>query len=228
MKILAVIPARGGSKRLPGKNTKLLGKKPLIQWSIETVLGIPEICEVLVSTDSLEIAEIARNAGANVPWLRPDHLATDEASSVEVAMHALDWYESQIQPVDGLLLIQPTSPFRTKTTIEHSLDRFEKNGNTPVISVSRSSEHPMWSLKEEGSFLVPFMENHGLTSRSQDLPTTYFVNGLIYLISPSDIRNRASFFQGKFTPIIVESVKESLDIDTEWDFKLAQYWLEND
>lgn len=228
MKILAVIPARGGSKRLPGKNTKLLGKKPLIQWSIETVLGIPEICEVLVSTDSLEIAEIARKAGANVPWLRPDHLATDEASSVEVAMHALDWYESQIQPVDGLLLIQPTSPFRTKTTVEISLDRFEKNGNTPVISVSRSSEHPMWSLKEEGRFLVPFMENHGLTSRSQDLPTTYVMNGLIYLISPSDIRNRGSFTQGKFTPIIVESVKESLDIDTEWDFKLAQFWVEND
>jgi CMP-N-acetylneuraminic acid synthetase len=90
MRILAVIPARGGSKRLPKKNIKPLGGKPLINWSIEAIRGISEICEVLVSTDDSEIASIAKQAGASVPWLRPSHLSTDTASSVDVALHALD------------------------------------------------------------------------------------------------------------------------------------------
>jgi CMP-N-acetylneuraminic acid synthetase len=91
MRILVLIPARGGSKRLPGKNIKLLGGKPLINWSIESILGISAVCDILVSTDDSEIAEIARQAGASVPWLRPANLSTDTASTVDVALHTLDW-----------------------------------------------------------------------------------------------------------------------------------------
>ena len=95
MRILALIPARGGSKRLPGKNMRQLGGKPLLTWSIDVVKDAPEICDILVSTDDDKIAEIARNANALVPWLRPADLARDKSSSEAVALHALDWYEKE-------------------------------------------------------------------------------------------------------------------------------------
>ena len=102
MKILALIAARGGSKRLPGKNIRLLGGKPLIVWSIDVARDIPEICDILVSTDSPAISEICKDAGIVVPWLRPVKLATDKASSVDVALHALEWYEAEKGEIDGL------------------------------------------------------------------------------------------------------------------------------
>ena len=117
MNLLAIIPARGGSKRLPRKNIRPLGGKPLIEWSIDICSGNKSICDILVSTDDVEIQEIAKNSGALVPWLRPNHLSTDETSSIEVALHALDWYEDKNGSVDGVILLQPTSPFRNKDTI---------------------------------------------------------------------------------------------------------------
>ncbi len=121
MKILALIPARGESKRLKNKNILDLGGKPLVNWSIEQAVAIENIVDVLVSTDSEKIAKVSKKAGAIVPWLRPKNLATDNASSVDVAIHAVDWYESQVCTIDGLLLLQPTSPFRSKATIEKQL-----------------------------------------------------------------------------------------------------------
>ena len=132
MKILALVTARGGSVRLPGKNIRLLGGKPLIYWSIETAQGIPEIIEILVSTDDESIAEASRETGALVPWLRPRELATNEASSVDVALHALNWYEAERTVVDGLLLLQPTSPFRSRNTVLNGISLFEKIGNKPI------------------------------------------------------------------------------------------------
>ena len=102
MRILAVIPARGGSKRAPGKNVRKLGNKPLINWTIDCALNTPELSAIVVSTDDPQIAEIAQSAGATVPWLRPIKLATDEANSVDVAIHALDWYEAENGKVDGI------------------------------------------------------------------------------------------------------------------------------
>ena len=116
MKILALIPARGGSKRLPRKNVLPLGGKPLIVWSIDVAKDIPEICDILVSTDDSEIAEISKKAGALVPWLRPADLATDDSSSIDVVLHALNWYEREKQTIHGILLLQPTSPFRSQAT----------------------------------------------------------------------------------------------------------------
>ena len=124
MKILALIPARGGSERLPDKNTRLLGDKPLIVWSIEIIKDIPEICDILVSTDDIDISKISKESGALLPWLRPAELATDTASSVDTALHALDWYEAEKGAVDGLLLLQPTSPFRSRDTIYKGIKLF--------------------------------------------------------------------------------------------------------
>jgi len=221
MKILALITARGGSKRLPGKNIRVLGEKPLIVWSIDVAKDIPEICDILVSTDDTAIASVCKAAGALVPWLRPAELATDTVSSVDVAIHALDWYEAENGEVDGILLLQPTSPFRTKITVHRGIELFGKNGQHSVLGVSPSHAHPMWALKIEGDHLVPFVQEHGLGTRSQDLPPAYVVNGSFYLISPAELRVSRAFVGAKAQPLLIESPKEALDIDTEWDWTVA-------
>jgi CMP-N-acetylneuraminic acid synthetase len=222
MKILALITARGGSKRLPGKNIRALGGKPLIAWSIDVARGIPEICDILVTTDDPAIATVCSDAGAYVPWLRPSGLATDTASSVDVALHALDWYEAEKGAVDGLLLLQPTSPFRTRKTVRKGIEMFSEHNQQPVMGVSPTHAHPMWTLKMEGEYLVPFMQEHGFGTRSQDLPPALVVNGSFYLISPAELRERRSFVGAKTVPLLIESPQEALDIDTEWDWTIAE------
>lgn len=225
MRILALIPARGGSKRLPGKNIKLLGGKPLINWTIDAAQGIPEICEILVSTDAPEIALVAKEAGANVPWLRPEFLSTDQATSVDVALHALAWYEAENGVVDGLLLLQPTSPFRTQATIKRGIELFKSYGNRPVVGVSPVQDHPMWTFKMRDGYLVPFLEDNGFGIRSQDLEPAFVANGGFYLISPEEIRKSKSFISLESIPLLVNSSEETLDIDTESEFKFAEYFL---
>lgn len=225
MRILALIPARGGSKRLPGKNVKRLGGMPLIVWSINAAKNIPEICDIIVSTDDLTIANVCKEVKAYVPWLRPTALATDSATSVDVALHALDWYENERGKVDGLLLLQPTSPFRTKLTIQRGIELFSKYGFQSVLGVSPSHSHPMWTLKLDGCYLVPFIQEDGLNTRSQDLTPAYVANGGFYLISPAELRVSHSFIASKTIPLIIESPQEGLDIDSEWDFKIAEFIL---
>lgn len=227
MRILALITARGGSKRLPGKNIRLLGGKPLIVWSIDVAKKIPEVCDILVSTDDPDIAKICSAAGAYVPWLRPSELATDEANSVDVAVHALDWYEAEKGQVDGLLLLQPTSPFRTQVTLRRGIELFNNSGYKSILGVSPTHMHPMWTLKMEGNYLVPFMQDHGMGRRSQDLPPAYLVNGSFYLIAPSELRISRSFFGDRTKPLLIDSPKEAIDIDTEWDFKMASKMIDD-
>lgn len=225
MKILALIPARGGSKRLPGKNTRLLGGKPLIVWSIDIIKDIPEICDTLISTDDIDISEVCQESGVLLPWLRPAELATDTASSVDAAIHALDWYETEKGAVDGLLLLQPTSPFRSRDTICKGIQLFLKYGLETVLGVSPTHAHPMWAMKMEGDYLVPLMQENGLGVRSQELPAAYAVNGSFYMISPAKLRADRSFVGEKSIPLFIESPQEALDIDTLWDFKLAESML---
>lgn len=221
MRILALITARGGSKRLPGKNVRVLGGKPMIVWSIDVVKDIPEICDILVSTDDPTIASICTKAGAFVPWIRPAELATDTASSVDVALHALDWYEAEKGAVDGLLLLQPTSPFRTKETVRKGINLFVKNSQQPVLAVSLTHTHPMWTFRIENHYLKPFMVGHKFDVRSQDLPPAYVVNGNLYLVPPSILRSERSFIGPHALPLLIESPKEALDIDVEWDWSMA-------
>ena len=227
MKILALVIARGGSVRLPGKNLRQLGGKPLINWSIQIAQGIPEISEILVSTDDESIADVSRKAGALVPWLRPQELATNEASSVDVALHALNWYETEKSAVDGLLLLQPTSPFRSRNTVLNGISLFEKIGMLPVVGVSPTNAHPMWSFKIEHGELLSFVDNVGIQKRSQDLPPAYVVNGSFYLISPDDLRRNKSFFGARTIPLISDSEQEALDIDSEMDFTFAEFIYKN-
>jgi len=203
----------------------MLGGKPLIVWSIDVAKNISEICDILVSTDNADIASICIDAGALVPWLRPAELAMDTSSSVDVALHALDEYEAARGKVDGLLLLQPTSPFRTKESILKAIDLFNKNGMLPVLGVSPTHTHPMWMMKVEDGYLAPYIQGSGLNTRSQDLPPVYVVNGSIYLISPDELRTSRTFVGEKTIPLIIEMDDEIVDIDTEHDFAIAEALL---
>jgi CMP-N,N'-diacetyllegionaminic acid synthase len=221
MRILALITARGGSKRIPGKNIRPLGGKPLIVWSIDVAKNIAEIADILVSTDDKIISDVAKNAGAIIPWLRPLELATDTASSIDVCLHALEWYEKENGKVDGLMLLQPTSPFRSRESVLQGIDLF-RNKLRPVIGVSVVKSHPMWCFKIDKGMMRPFMKSEELHMRHQDLPPAYTVNGAFYLVSPEYLREHRSFYKGDMMPLIIDAPEENMDIDTEWDWKLAE------
>jgi CMP-N,N'-diacetyllegionaminic acid synthase len=225
VRILALVPARGGSKRLPGKNLRVLAGRPLVAWSIQVAQGIHEVCDILVSTDSTAIADVARGVGALVPWLRPESLASDEATSVDVCRHAVDWYESTRGPLDGVLLLQPTSPLRRRATVLRGIEMFRANGYRPVIGVSPARSHPLWCFRLEGDTMRPFVDCTGLQLRSQNLPAAYAINGAFYLVTPSHLRKHRSFYSTDMAPLIMDTSGEDIDIDTEWDWCLAEATL---
>lgn len=222
MKILALIPARGGSKRLPGKNIRILGEKPLIQWSIDVVKDLPRICDILVSTDDPQIFQVAKDAGALTPWLRPRELSTDTSRTLDVVLHALDWYESKCGRIDGLLLLQPTSPFRTRKTVERGISLFLDNGFRSVLGVSPTHAHPFWAFRIENDILIPYIDHQFSGGRSQDLPPAYVVNGAFYLATPAQLRSYESFITKDTLPLLTDAPAESLDIDTLFDFFIAE------
>jgi CMP-N-acetylneuraminic acid synthetase len=222
MRILAVVPARGGSKRIPKKNIKLLGGIPLINWTLNVTKNISDICDVLVSTDDIEIAKISTQAGAIVPWFRPAELSTDEANSADVAIHALDWYETNHGVVDGLLLLQPTSPFRTFNSVVKAINLYQEFCKSTVISVHRKLAPPYYHLVQGEKKLVLNSNLMGVITEVSDLEKIYSPNGSIYLISTNEIRKNLSFFSNLVIPVFSEKFIEDIDIDEEWDFRLAE------
>ncbi|MEJ5864142.1 acylneuraminate cytidylyltransferase family protein [Pseudomonas farsensis] len=222
MKILAVVPARGGSKRVPGKNIKLLGGRPLINWTLKCAQDSQALCAVMVSTDDPRTAEIATQAGAWVPGLRPAELATDTATSVDVVLHALDCYESQHGALDGVMLLQPTSPFRSSESIRRAVSLFKANSSCPVLSVCAAVSHPAWCFKIHGDSLEPFLGWESFGARSQDLEPAYVLNGSIYLISPSMLRSQRRVILPGAVPLVMDGGVESLDIDTFEDWQEAE------
>jgi CMP-N,N'-diacetyllegionaminic acid synthase len=227
MKLLIIIPARGGSKRLPGKNIMKLAGKPLISWTIELAQKLPYEKSIIVSTDSEEIAEVARKCGVEVPWLRPPEISQDTSNTTDVALHALNWVEENISNVDVVLLLQPTTPFRKFEKIVDGIEKFKKTGMEPVVAVSRVSQHPRWMFRLEGEELTAFISNENRNERSQELEPLFIVNGSFYLISPHDLREQETFFAKSMKPLILESVVESLDIDTQEDFDLAELYAKH-
>ncbi len=221
-KILAVIPARGGSKRVPGKNKKLLLSKPLISWSIETAVLVMGL-KVVVSTDDQEIAEIACQNGAEVPFMRSPHYATDESSVIDAVLEVIKYYQRQGEEFDGVLLLQPTSPFRTRKTIEKAIGLYKASGGESVISVSEAKTHPYWCKQIIDGRLHPFDGSHDASAlRSQELPEVYQLNGVIYLASIETLQIRKSFYSQHTRALLIDSDEESLDIDTPFDWLVAE------
>lgn len=227
MKILALIPARGGSKRLPGKNIKSLGGLPLIAWTIRAAQESGCCVDVLVSTDDSAIAEVARQHGASVPWIRPKEFSTDTASSVDMAIHAIDAYEMENSPIDGLLLLQPTSPFRSVDSIRKAVALFtEGQACYPIVSVSPASSHPAWCFRATNMGIEPFLGWAALEHRSQDLEPAWMLNGSIYLISPVRLRTDRTFLTKDVRPLVIDKPGEVIDVDTPNDFKLCELFLD--
>lgn len=223
LKYLAIIPARKGSKRLPNKNILKLGNKPLIAWTIEAALKSKYIDEVMVTTDSAEIAVFAKNYGAKVPFIRPNELATDKASSNDVVKHAVDFYKQKGQTFENIILLQPTSPLRTTNNIDNAIKlQIEKNANS-IISVCETDHSPLWSntLNSDNS-MEKFIKPEVKGKRSQDLETYYRLNGAVYIVKTSTFLKEKSFFSKKKSFAYKMDKKHSIDIDDEIDFKLAE------
>lgn len=222
-RVIAIIPARGGSKRLPRKNVLPLAGKPLIMWSIEAALASKYIDKIIVSTDDTEIADISRAAGASVPFLRPAELASDTASSADVVIHALDYLESQEEYYDYIVLLQPTSPLRTSADINVALELcIEKDANS-IISVCETDHSPLWenTLPPDHS-MVGFINENITKLRSQDLPTYYRINGAIYICKTEKLLKERTFFINKHIYAYVMSKLDSVDIDDKIDFIIAE------
>jgi CMP-N,N'-diacetyllegionaminic acid synthase len=221
--LLAIVPARGGSKRLPRKNMLPLGGKPLIAWTLDAARESGCFCDVLVSTDSAEIAASANLHKALVPWLRPAELSNDTARSIDVALHALDWYEAKRGRVDAIMLLQPTSPFRSIETIRRGAAMFAALGaDAPVVSVSPAISHPAWTFSLNGSNLVPFCAESPMQIRSQDLSPAFTLNGAVYISRVSRLRESMSFFSSDMHALVMEDPVESHDIDTAFDWQMAE------
>ncbi|QSX39727.1 acylneuraminate cytidylyltransferase family protein [Shewanella cyperi] len=222
-RILALIPARGGSKRLPNKNILPLGEKPLLAWTIDAALGSQNVDDVVVSTDSESIAQVALNHGAKVPFMRPERLSGDTTSSMEVILHAIDSLATDGEYYDCLLLLQPTSPLRGVADIEGAIELFIEKQAKGVVSISPCEHPPLWAntLPESGS-LEGFLRPEIAGLRSQDLPQYYRFNGAIYLYDIKSLRERQQLFLEPDVYGFPMHQENSVDIDTWMDFQLAQ------
>jgi CMP-N-acetylneuraminic acid synthetase len=223
MRYLGLITARGGSKRIPDKNSKPLCGKPLLAYTIEAALASLRLDRVVVSTEDEEIGSIARQWGAEVPFRRPDELATDDARSSDVMIHAIEWLtEHESYSPDALVLLQPTCPLRTGRHIDEAIELYEARHADCVVAVSEPEHHPYWmkTMDHDGR-LMPFKEvDLHRYHQKQTLPKVWSSNSSIFVV------RRVSLFAGQKiesgrTYGYVMPRSESLDIDTPWDFHLA-------
>jgi len=220
MKPLVIIPARGGSKGIPNKNIKQLNGKPLIHYTIEAALECFPKEVIMVSTDSEEIKKCAEQLAISVPFLRPEHLATDKATSYDVVLHAMKEAEFSGLMFDTVILLQPTSPFRKGQHIREAISLFSMDIDM-VVSVKIASENPYYSLFEETDLGFLKRSKEGSFSRRQDCPEVYSYNGAIYIMNADSLsKSNISQFT-KIRKYVMEAV-DSVDLDNELDWKLAE------
>ena len=229
MKILAVIPARGGSKGVPRKNIRTLGDKPLIAWAIDVALAVkPLLHRVIVSTDDQEIAGSAQAYGAEVPFMRPADLAADRSPMIPVLKHAIQFVEEQDQTrLDWVLLLQPTAPFRLADDLKNVIELAVQGGCDSVISVVQVfSTHPILMKKIEDNCLLPFCIEEKEGTRRQDYqPAAYMRNGAIYLTRRDNVMEKSSIWGGHIRPYVMPE-ERSVNVDSEMDFMLAEFMVQ--
>lgn len=225
MKPLIVIPARGGSKGVPRKNIKVLGDKPLIQYTIDAAKGVFDDEFICVSTDDFEIKSVVEQLGLKVPFLRPNELASDTAGTYELLLHAISYYESKGYFPDTLILLQPTSPFRTSAHIKEALKLYHESIDM-VVSVKETKANPYYILFEEdrNGYLKKTKEAN--FTRRQDCPKVWEYNGAIYIINVKALKEKTI---SQFTKVCKFEMDEtsSHDIDTLLDWKIAEIILQD-
>lgn len=224
-KVLAFIPARGGSKGIPRKNIRLLKNKPLIAYTILAAKQSIFIDKVIVSTDDNEIAEISTQYGAQVIH-RPIKLALDNSSTIDALIYTLNELKKTDYFPDISILLQPTTPLRSTEDIENAMDIFLQGNCDEVISVVEQTHSPYWTFKAENGFLNPLFSWNYFTKRRQELPKCYIPNGAIY-IGYSDLFIKNHSFYCKNLKFYEMPVNRSIDIDRELDLKFCEFLLRN-
>jgi CMP-N,N'-diacetyllegionaminic acid synthase len=221
---IALVTGRAGSKRFPGKHTRLLGGKPLIAWSIAAGLNAKAVAKTIVSTDSPEIAEVAHAAGADVPFLRPASLAGDEVTNCAVMLHALDWLEEHEAAPDILCLLQATSPMRGPEDLDAALARFMDSDAETLVSVTLATPPEHLYHVDAAGRAAPVRKTGLQFKRLQELPAAYRPNGAIYLVRPQSFRRRRVILCERPLAYVMP-FSRSIDIDTPGDLKLAEAFL---
>lgn len=226
--MIAIIPARGGSKRLPGKNIKLLAGKPLIAWTIEAALESKIFDHVFVSTDCDEIAQVSKLHGAEVPFLRPTEIATDTATTNDVVAHLVEWFEEEHnREVTTVAILQPTSPLRNAQHIQEAFKVMEKKHAKAVVSVCEL-EYPIQFCNQLGldGSMVGFIESDDI-KRTQDYEPTYRLNGALYIFDRNYVDKIHNLYNDG-TYAYIMNTKISVDIDTLEDFEYVNWILHHD
>lgn len=228
MRILAIIPVRGGSKGVPGKNIKLLGGKPLLAYTSEIALQSKYLTEVIVSTEDEPIMEVAKSLGLQVPFFRPKELAQDSTPTIDVIIHALNWYEYQNIFFDAVCLLQVTSPFRTLDFLDKAICKFIECGCDSLVSVQKVPEeyNPHWTFEvnAEGNLKIATGEAE-IISRRQELPTAYHRDGSIY-VTKTDVLLKEHSLYGKSTAFIESEPDFYVNIDTMEDWEKAEEMIQ--
>ncbi|TDL76496.1 cytidylyltransferase domain-containing protein [Peribacillus frigoritolerans] len=222
-RILAIIPARGGSKGIPGKNIRPLAGKPLLAWTIEEAKKSRYIDRLVLSSEDSEIIEAARKYGCEVPFIRPKELALDQSSNADVILHSLQ----HLDGYDWVMQLQPTSPFRSANDIDQCIEYCIKKKADACLSVTETEKSPFWMyFMDQDAKLKKVIDSNKTAMNRQELPDVFSVNGAIYLAKCKWFKRNKSFLSKK--TIGFKMPKErSLDIDTEWDFRLASL-IKND
>ncbi len=226
---LAIIPARGGSKRLPRKNVLDLNDKPLIAWTIEAALKSNYCDEVMVTSDDDEIIKISQEYGAKVPFKRPDILATDTSTRPEVIKHTIDFYKNELhKEFDYIIFLQPTSPLRDSNDIDNAITYMFEKQSDAIVSVCEV-EHPVhWSdTLPKDKNMSKFLSDVAVKSRSQDLETNYRLNGAVYICKITKFLEQGCLFLDKNIYAYEMPQEISIDIDKQLDFDIAQMILEH-
>lgn len=227
MAVVAIVPARAGSKGIPGKNLIACGGRPLIAHSILAAREAARVDRVIVSTDDEGIATVAREWGAEVPFLRPAELANDETPMLGVLLHALSWLEAAGETVEALVLLQPTSPLRRAVHVDEAIEMFFRNRASSVVSVVEVPHafNPVSVMKLEDGFLHPYLTAGGVITRRQDKPVVYARNGPAVLVSaPQTLRQGVLY--GDRCMAYPMSHRESVDIDDPEDLELANLLMQ--
>lgn len=222
-RVLALIPARGGSKGIKDKNIISVCGKPLISYSICAARKSKYVDDVVVTTDSNTIAKVSREYGAEVPFLRPEYLATDNAKTIDASIHAINWLGEHGRNYDILVLLQPTQPLRLTKDIDGALEKYMQENEQALVSVRRVEEHPILirTIDEDGKLKKLLQMNS--TVRRQDMPVYYIVDGSIYINSVKELNEKTSFNDNGIPYIM--PMERSIDIDVIEDVKRVEMIL---
>ena len=220
---VALICARSGSKSLPGKNIKPLNGVPLIGWSIKVAKQVERISRVIVSTDSEEIAKVAVEYGAEVPFMRPNELAQDDSPEWLVWKHALDYLKNQNNEIDGLVVVPTTAPLRSKEDINNCINEFEKGNVDVVITVSNAHRSPYFNMVKtnQNGFSSLVISTKEKITRRQEVPEVFDMTTVAYIVKSKFIKTSNSIFEGKVRSVCIPT-ERAIDIDTMLDFKIAE------